>query len=137
MFDLKYIQSLSDLKKFNRIPYVHTYITLIFLSLAGIPPLMGFLSKFLIFIYIFYKNNIFFFFIFIFGNMFIIYFYIQNLKFLVSKNIEFFFFNKFSNFLLFKINNLLNLLNFFNILFFLYLEDFLIFINYNSSFLLI
>src|SRR5690348_18084425 len=118
MFDLKYIQSLSDLKKFNRVPYIHTYLTLIFLSLAGIPPLMGFLSKFLIFIYIFYKNNIFFFFIFIFGNMFIIYFYIQNLKFLVSKNIEVFFIGKFNNSMFFRINNFLNFLNFFNILLF-------------------
>lgn len=137
MFDMKYIQTLSDLKKFNRIPYIHTYVVLIFLSLAGIPPLMGFLSKFLIFIYIFYKNNFLFFFIFIFVNMFIIYFYIQNLKFLVSKNIEIFFFNKFGSFFFFKINNFLNLLNFFNILLFIYLEEFLIFINYSTSFILI
>lgn len=137
MFDLKYIKSLSDIKKFNRVTYIHTYIVLIFLSLAGIPPLMGFLSKFLIFIYIFYKNNILIFILFIFVNMFIIYFYLQNLKFLVSKNIEVFFLTKLNKFFKFKINNFLNFLNFFNVTLFIYLEDVLIYINYSSSFLLI
>jgi NADH:ubiquinone oxidoreductase subunit 2 (subunit N) len=98
VFDLKHIKSLIDLKKINNITFMHINVLLIFLSFAGIPPLMGFLSKFLIFIYIFYKNNILFFLIFLIANMFIIYFYLQNLKFLVSKSS--------SNLFLIKLNDI-------------------------------
>jgi len=136
LFDIKYIKTLSDLKIFNNSSYFYISTVVILLSLAGIPPLAGFVGKFLIFIYIFYKNNILVFLLFIFINVFIIYFYLQNLRFLVSKTSS----NQFY-FHLYKVSlnsnciKYINICNFFNVFFILYLEEFIIFLNYISSFL--
>ena len=90
---MKYLKTLNELKFFGNLPLITTFLILMLLSFAGVPPLLGFLSKFLVFIYIVSKSNYLFLFIFIFSNMFVIYFYIQNLRFLVSKNVgnKFFF----------------------------------------------
>ena len=134
IFDMKYLKSLNELKFFGNLPLITIFLVLILLSFAGVPPLLGFLSKFLIFIFILTKNNFLFLFLFIFSNMFVIYFYIQNLRFLVSKNISNKFFIK-KNFV--NINNnivyIFNVFNYFNLLAILYFEEFLIYINNISS----
>ncbi len=106
------------------------------LSLAGMPPLLGFVGKFLLLIFLAYKNQFLLFIIFSIINLFMIYFYIQNLRFLVSKSS--------SNILNvrgyfaaidLRLVNLVVVLNFFNIFGIFFFEDFLILINYWSSFL--
>jgi len=134
IFDIKYFKTLNELKFFGNLPFLYLYVVILFLSFAGIPPFIGFLGKFLTFIYFFSKNNIIMFLLFIFSNFFIIYFYLQNLRFLISKNLS----NKLclkNNQVFFNSNCMfyLNLLNFFNISSILYFEDFLIFLNYISS----
>lgn len=110
------------------------FIILIFLSFAGIPPLSGFLSKFLIFIHIFFKNNYIIFFFFLFLNLFAIYFYIQNLRFLISKQISNIF--VFRNFLAILNKSslfIINILNFFNITSIFYFEELFLYFNLISS----
>jgi NADH:ubiquinone oxidoreductase subunit 2 (subunit N) len=138
IFDIKYFKTLNELKFFGNLPFVSIFLVLLLLSLAGIPPLIGFLSKFLIFIYLFSKQNLIMFIFFIFVNVFIIYFYIQNLRFLISKNVS----NKFiykNNFINLNINLLflINFFNFFNLFSILYFEEFIIFLNFISSTILV
>jgi NADH:ubiquinone oxidoreductase subunit 2 (subunit N) len=107
--------------------------------MSGIPPLAGFIGKFLIFNFLFVSQRYIFIFIFSTLNFFSIYFYIQNLRFLISKaQCNLFLIGGFYAFLnkaLLNILVLLNLLNFFGILYF---EDMLyLFINvvtYKNSF---
>ncbi len=61
LFETKWLKSLNELKLTYNLQMVTTFVILTFLSFAGIPPLAGFLSKFLIFIHIFYKSNIYYF----------------------------------------------------------------------------
>jgi len=92
--------------------------------MSGIPPLIGFVGKFLLFNFLFLTQK----YIFLFGfsilNFFSIYFYVQNLRFLVSKSQANFFlicgyyvlFNK-------TIINILVILNVFNFFSIIYVED--------------
>ena len=134
LFDLKYLKTLNELKFFGNTSFLTFYLVLIFLSFAGTPPLLGFISKFLIFIFILYKQNIFIFIFFIFLNFFSMYFYLQNLRFIVSKNISNKFLNKNTKNFNKNIIYLFNLFNFFNLFSILYFEDFFIFLNCMSSF---
>jgi NADH-quinone oxidoreductase subunit N len=80
-FNFKTIYSFSDFK-FNF--FFLSLSTVILLSLAGVPPFIGFFSKLLILISL-VNSNFFFFYIFFFGLLFFgLYFYLQNLKFLYS-----------------------------------------------------
>src|SRR5690242_4824941 len=72
MFDTKYLKSTNQFKLLNNIPMISIIIIALILSLAGMPPFIGFLSKFLIFIYIFSKSNILLFLFFLFANLFVI-----------------------------------------------------------------
>lgn len=75
------LYSFSDFK-FNY--YFLTLITIIFFSIAGVPPFIGFFSKLLILITL-TNSNFFFFYIFFFGLLFFgLYFYLQNIRFLYS-----------------------------------------------------
>lgn len=135
IFDLKYIKTLNDLKFFGNIPLITTFLVILLLSFAGIPPLLGFISKFIIFIFLISKNNYLFIFLFTFSNMFIIYFYIQNLRFVNSKNINNKFFIKNNNI---DINDriiiYLIFFNYFNIFAIFYFEEFMLFLTMISSF---
>lgn len=134
LFDLKYIKTLNDLKFFGNLPLITTFIVILLLSFAGIPPLLGFVSKFLIFLFIVSKSNYLFLFLFVFSNMFIIYFYIQNLRFVVSQKIENKFFLK-NNYVNLNLNLILifNYFNYFNIFSIFYFEELIIFLNFISS----
>src|ERR1700755_3352856 len=85
LFDLKYVKTLNELKFMGNTSFLTIYLVLLFLSFAGTPPLLGFLGKFLIFIFLLYKQNMFIFLIFLTLNFFSMYFYLQNLRFIVSK----------------------------------------------------
>lgn len=79
--NFKTLYSFSDLK-FN---FFYTItITIVFLSIAGVPPFLGFFSKLLILVSLI-NSNFFFFYVFFFGLLFFgLYFYIQNIRFLYS-----------------------------------------------------
>jgi NADH:ubiquinone oxidoreductase subunit 2 (subunit N) len=128
IFDTKKIKTLTNLKIFNKNNFLSITTVLIVLSMAGIPPLVGFVGKFLIFNYLFFSQKYLYICVFSFMNFFSIYFYIQNLRFLISKTQKNFFlkngFYVFYNKKLINLIVLLNLINFFGIL---YMEDFLYF----------
>jgi len=131
LYDLKKIKTLNNLKVLNRYNFVSLTTVLIFLSMAGIPPLMGFVGKFLLFNFLFLSQKYIYIFVFSVLNFFSIYFYIQNLRFLISKTQPSYFlvggFYVFFNKGLLNILVLLNVLNFFSILYF---EDILyLFLN--------
>lgn len=126
LYDIKKIKTLNNLKVFNRYNFTSLTVVLAILSMSGIPPLAGFVGKFLLFNFLFLTQK----YIFLFGfsilNFFSIYFYVQNLRFLISKTQSNFFlvggyyvfFNK-------TIINILVLLNIFNFFSAIYAEDFL------------
>ena len=74
-----------DLKILNSSNFFLLTIIFLFLSLAGIPPLVGFIGKFLMLILFFNQNYFLFIILFFLLNLFMIYFYIQNLRFLWRK----------------------------------------------------
>ena len=84
MFDLKYFKTLNELKGLANYTFATVSLIVLLLSIAGIPPLFGFVGKFLIFIFIFFKKQFILIFFLIFFNFFAMYFYIQNLRFLVK-----------------------------------------------------
>lgn len=136
LFDIRYIKSLSDLKNFGNLSLLNIYLILLLLSFSGIPPFLGFIGKFLIFIFIFYSNNIFIFIFFVLTNFFVIYFYIQNLKFLVSSEIS----KKFiiiNNYYYWNINIVffLNIMNFFNLFSLFFFNNMYIYVDYVNSFI--
>ncbi len=135
LFDLKKIKTISSLKIFYKHSFLSTTIVLVFLSMSGIPPLAGFVGKFLIFNFLFLTQKYIYVIFFSILNFFSIYFYIQNLRFLVSKtqhnffivNCYYVFFNK-------NLINLLVLLNFWNYFGILYFEDALYFFIFILTF---
>ena len=138
MFNTKKLKTLNEFKYAYGIQFISMSIVLVFLSLAGIPPISGFLSKFLVFIHIFFKKNFIIFLLFIFLNTFSIYFYIQNLRFLISKKILNIFILK--NYFVILRSPLvvsINILNFFNLSSILYVEELLFYFNLVSSYIFI
>jgi len=57
IFDIKYVKTLSELKFIGNLQSFSIYVVIILLSFAGVPPLLGFTGKFLIFITLFSKSN--------------------------------------------------------------------------------
>jgi multicomponent Na+:H+ antiporter subunit D len=94
-FKIALFKSINQLSNISSIPLFKFTIILIFLSLAGIPPLSGFFGQTLIFFYLFIKQNLFLLFLFFIFSLFSLYFYIQNIKVLLN----------FSNKNLFLVNN--------------------------------
>lgn len=128
LFDLKKIKTINSLKVFNKHNFLSMSVVLVFLSMAGIPPLIGFVGKFLAFNFLLLSQKYIYIIIFSFLNFFSIYFYIQNLRFLISKTqYDCFFIIGYYVFFNKKLINLLVLLNFSNFFSILYLEDFLYF----------
>jgi NADH:ubiquinone oxidoreductase subunit 2 (subunit N) len=96
--------------------------------MSGIPPLAGFVGKFLLFNFLFFTQKYLVIILFSLLNFFSIYFYLQNLRFLISKtqpnyfliNGYYVYFNK-------GLINLIVFLNLFNFLNIFYFEDVLYF----------
>jgi len=86
VFDVKYVKSLTDLKSMNYVDGITSLVIITFLSLAGIPPLLGFVSKFLLFIFFLIKNNPFILALIVVFNLFVMFFYLQNIRYMVSKS---------------------------------------------------
>jgi NADH:ubiquinone oxidoreductase subunit 2 (subunit N) len=130
-FDLSYFRSLNEIKGLNSYNFLTMSVAFALLSLAGMPPLLGFVGKFLLLIFLAYKNQFLLFIAFSLINLFMIYFYVQNLRFLVSKssstilNVRGYFAA-----IDIRLVNLVVVLNFFNVFGIFFFEDFLILINY-------
>lgn len=131
-------KSYSTLNKFKLIQsyyFLFFFILLFLLSLAGVPPLLGFLGKFLLYIQLLAYKSYLLFFIFLVFNIFVLYFYIQNVRFMVSKNTNkittsFFTTNSFYE----TIFLFLIIIMFFNIFGIFYFDNFITYINYWFSF---
>lgn len=85
LFNLNSFINLSSIKIFSSTYFFYMSIILSLLSLVGMPPLLGFVGKFLMVIFVNLKTHFFFSIIFIVLNLFLIYFYIQNFRFLIKK----------------------------------------------------
>ena len=136
LFNLKYFKSLSELKGLKTYNFIYMLVILIILSLAGMPPLLGFVGKFLLVILLFFRHNYFLFLLFIFLNFFAIYFYIQNIRFLLKKDYSnLIIINNNYSYINMKLIKYIVLINFFNVFGIFYFEEFFILFNYWSSFL--
>jgi NADH:ubiquinone oxidoreductase subunit 2 (subunit N) len=136
MFDTSYLRTVNELKFVAAFKKFSTPVLTAILSMAGIPPLMGFCTKFILFILIFEKLNFFFILLFSVFNMFSMFFYIQNFRHLSSnKNYQSFYLwgGSFENYTFFTLLNSIQFLNFFFIFIF---EDFL-FYFYNITFFMV
>jgi len=136
--NVKYIKTLNELNITSSNNFFIISLVLVLLSLAGMPPLLGFLGKFLIIIFLLYKNFFFFFFVFVLVNVFMIYFYIQNVRFLVKKT------NLNRNNIILGFNNVnlrvvffINFINFINFFGLFFIEDLIIVLSSLSIYIYI
>ena len=128
IFNVEKLTNTNTFKYLSKYSFIANSFLLVVLSMAGIPPLLGFLNKFLIFNFLFFKCSYLWVTIFSIMNFFSIYFYIFNLKFLTKKNFKNFFFFK-NNKILFSKNNINTIthLNFFNLFSIFFFNVFLLF----------
>lgn len=82
----KTYSTLNKLKYLQEFHSLFIITLLLLLSLAGIPPLLGFIGKFMLYIQLLAYKSFYLFTLFLLFNVFILYFYIQNIRFMVSKN---------------------------------------------------
>jgi len=126
LFDIKKLKTLNNLKIFNKHYFLSISAVLLFLSISGIPPLAGFVGKFLLLNYIYFLQKYFILLMFSCLNFFSIYFYIQNLRFLISDTfLNFFLISGFYVFFNKHLVNIIVFLNFLNFFLILYMEDFM------------
>lgn len=85
-FDVRYIKTLSDLKKFGVIFPFNLLFLVTILSFAGIPPLFGFSIKLVLFLLIINSTALFYVLILAVFNFFTLYFYIQNVRYVVNNS---------------------------------------------------
>jgi len=137
-FDLKKFRTLNEFKGLNSYNFLLMSMGFSLLSLAGMPPLTGFTSKFIMLIYLLYKNQYLMFFFFSIINIFMIYFYIQNIRFLMKKVVSQIILVK--NFIAnieFNLVSLLTFLNFLNLFNIFVFGDFFLIFNSWSIFMFI
>lgn len=124
------IQILSEIKYLNNHMFFLIIFILSLLSLAGMPPLVGFAGKFLLLMFIALTNNYLFFFIIVVTNLFMLYFYIQNIRFIISKNSATTnVLNNHKPYLDFKLLNIVIFINTLNIFGIFLIEDLYLIIN--------
>lgn len=136
--DISKIKNLNQFKEFNSYSFIMYTIIFSLLSMAGIPPLLGFTGKFLAVLFLSFKTQYFLLCLTLLLNMFSMYFYIQNLRFLVKKSKSSIF--NYKNYYIninYSINNIIVILNILNIFGFLFISDLLIIINYVTSYIYI
>jgi NADH-quinone oxidoreductase subunit N len=138
IFFLHDTRALKTINEFKGIFSNNFYVILIvvaILSMAGMPPLLGFFGKFFIVIFFLKKGQFFLFGCFIILNVFVIYFYILNIRFLITKSNKSFFFLKnytvYINFNFVCLSILFSILNIFGIFF---LNDLVLYVNSLCSF---
>lgn len=136
IFDLKYVKTLNELKYTNYLDSISIFFILSFLSFAGVPPLFGFASKFLLFTYLSAKANVFISYLLVIFNFFSLFFYLQNVRFMTSSNSRVYF-NIKNNFVFWDTTlfNYIVLLNLLNILGFIFVEDYLAYFNLLFSYI--
>lgn len=127
----KSFSTLNKLKQLQQYYFLFVFVLLFLLSLAGVPPLLGFVGKFLLYIQLLAYKSYLLFTIFLLFNVVVLYFYIQNIRFMVAKNTNI---SIITNSLTSLINEevllFLLLIMFFNLLGICYFENFLIYLNY-------
>ncbi len=79
------LKSVSQVYYFNNVFFFKFFVLVFFLNLAGIPPLLGFFLKFLVFFFLFFKTSFVFVLIFLFLNMASLFFYLSTVKSFVNK----------------------------------------------------
>lgn len=130
IFDLKYIKTLSELKTMNYIESVSITLIISFLSLAGIPPLLGFVVKFCMFFFYILQTQYALLIVIILFNFFAMFFYIQNTRFVVSKEPGFnFVFRQNTVYIPFTLIKCLVFLNFLNLCGIFLYNDLYLFLN--------
>lgn len=133
LFDVKYVKTLSELKFLGNTTSISIFLVISLMSFAGVPPLLGFSGKFLIFLTLFSKSSWLFIVFFGIVNIFLIYFYIQNFRFLSAKRI---YDKTLHSMNLIRSNTFVNILvylNFFNVFSIFFIEELIIFFNSLSS----
>jgi NADH:ubiquinone oxidoreductase subunit 2 (subunit N) len=136
IFQINLIQNLSALRLLNSHKFFSIIIILAFLSLAGVPPLLGFIGKFLLLMLIISTNNYLVFVFLSFINLFTLYFYLQNTRFIITKNQS-----QIQNVINMGINfsykpiNIVCLINSINFLGIFIFEDILIYVSTNTLYI--
>nr|YP_740726.1 NADH dehydrogenase subunit 2 [Tetrahymena malaccensis]ABI51635.1 NADH dehydrogenase subunit 2 [Tetrahymena malaccensis] len=136
--NLSKFKSLNQFKEFNSYNFILYSLIFALLSMAGVPPLLGFTGKFLAILYSSFKSQYLLIIFMTILNIFGMYFYIQNLRFVVKKN-KSSVLNYKNYYVNINYNLTLNivLLNFFNFFGILFLSDIIIILNYITSFIFI
>jgi len=128
VFNVNFFKTLNDFKNLGNLSFFSVTFILILFSLAGVPPTLGFVSKSLIFIFMFFKKNFLFLVILTVLNLFIMYFYVRNVRYFVTKSTNhYFIYNHNYAFINSNLVMLIIVFNFINFLSIFYIEDFLIF----------
>jgi NADH:ubiquinone oxidoreductase subunit 2 (subunit N) len=132
--DVSKIKNLNQFKEFNSNSFILSTVIFSLLSMAGIPPLLGFTGKFLSILFLSFKSQYFLLLITLILNMFSMYFYIQNLRFLVKKTKSTILcYKNYYVSINYSLNSFIVFLNLINIFGFLFISDFLIIFNFIVS----
>lgn len=86
LFDLRLFKSLNELKNIGHLNFITLVFVITLLSMAGLPPLAGFIGKFLLIMFIFLKKQYALALFLVIFNFFALYFYLQNIRFLIRKH---------------------------------------------------
>ncbi len=91
LFDLRYFRTLNEFKVIYNNKFLSTAFVLALLSLAGVPPMLGFIGKLVMLLLFYSKFNLLIFFFFIIITIFSIYYYILNLRYLANEDSSIFY----------------------------------------------
>lgn len=136
--NLSKFKSLNQFKEFNSYSFILYSLIFSLLSMAGIPPLLGFTGKFIAILFSIFKSQHLIILFLTILNIFGMYFYIQNLRFVVKKSKSSIL--NYKNYYI-NINYAITLniviLNFFNFFGIIFLSDLILILNYITSYIYI